>query len=46
VTQQEKPLLIASRSDGVLDVYDAATGAFVRSIGGTASDPLVMTAVR
>lgn len=46
VTQQEKPLLVASRADGVLDVYDAATGAFVRSIGGTASDPLVMTAVR
>lgn len=43
-TQQEKPLLVASRPDGFLDVYDATTGAFIREIGGTANDPMVMTA--
>lgn len=46
VTQQEKPLLVASRADGMLDVYDATSGGFVRQIGGTAHDPMTMTAVR
>ncbi|MBB6427783.1 amine dehydrogenase large subunit [Sphingopyxis sp. JAI128] len=45
-TQQETPLLVASRSDGSLDVYDAATGAFVRTVARVAHDPMTMTAAR
>lgn len=45
-TQQEKPLLVASRPDGSLDVYDAASGAFVRTVANVAHDPMTMTAVR
>ena len=45
-TQQEKPLLVASRPDGSLDVYDAASGAFVRTVASVAHDPMTMTAVR
>lgn len=43
-TRQEKPLLVASRPDGSLDVYDVATGAFVRTIVDVAHDPMTMTA--
>ena len=46
VTQRDKPMLVASRPDGLLDVYDAATGTFIHSIGGVSSDPMTMTAVR
>lgn len=46
VTQQEKPLLVASRPDGSLDVYDAASGAFVRTIVSVVHDPMTMTAAR
>jgi methylamine dehydrogenase heavy chain len=45
-TQQEKPLLVASRPDGSLDVYDAASGAFVRTIVSVVHDPMTMTAAR
>lgn len=45
-TQQQKPLLVASRPDGSLDVYDAASGAFVRTIVSVAHDPMTMTAAR
>lgn len=45
-TQQDKPLLVASRADGSLDVYDAATGAFVRTIVSVVHDPMTMTAAR
>lgn len=45
-TQQDKPLLVASRPDGSLDVYDAATGAFVRTIVSVVHDPMTMTAAR
>ncbi|HJS13028.1 MAG TPA: amine dehydrogenase large subunit [Sphingopyxis sp.] len=45
-TQQAKPLLVASRPDGSLDVYDATSGAFVRTIASVAHDPMTMTAVR
>ncbi len=45
-TQQAKPLLVASRPDGSLDVYEAATGAFVRTIASVAHTPMTMTAVR
>lgn len=46
VSREEKPSLIASRADGFLDIYDPVTGNLVRSIGGVASDPMTMTAVR
>jgi len=45
-TQQAAPLLVASRPDGSLDVYDAASGAFVRTIVDVAHDPMTMTASR
>lgn len=45
-TQQQKPLLVASRADGSLDVYDAASGSFVRTIASIAHDPMTMTAAR
>lgn len=45
-TQQPSPLLIASRADGSLDVYDGSSGAFVRTIAKVAHDPMSMTAVR
>ena len=45
-TQQDKPLLVASRPDGSLDVYDAASGAFVRTVASVAHDPMTMTAAR
>jgi methylamine dehydrogenase heavy chain len=45
-TAQERPLLVASRADGALDVYDARTGRFERSIAGVVHDPLTMTASR
>jgi methylamine dehydrogenase heavy chain len=45
-TQQASPLIVASRTDGSLDVYDATSGQFVRSILDVAHDPMTMTAVR
>jgi methylamine dehydrogenase heavy chain len=45
-TQQANPLLVASKPDGSLDVYDAATGAFQRTIVGVVHDPMTMTAAR
>lgn len=45
-TQQPSPLLVASRADGGLDIYDGRTGAFQRSLGGLAHDPYTMSAVR
>lgn len=45
-TQQDKTLLVASRPDGSLDVYDAASGNFVRTVASVAHDPMTMTAVR
>ena len=46
-TRQTKPLLVASRPNGSLDVYDGLTGAFQKTIGGTiAHDPLTMFAVK
>ena len=45
-THQAVPLLVASRADGSLDVYDAGSGAFRRTIAGVAHDPMTMTAVR
>ena len=46
VTHEDHPHLVASRADGVVDVYDAATGALVRSLGATlAFNPIVITPV-
>ena len=45
-TQQARPLLVAARADGALDVYDAATGKLQRTVIGSAHDPMTLTAVR
>jgi methylamine dehydrogenase heavy chain len=46
VTAQSAPLLVASRSDGSLDVYDATSGAFQRTLAQVVHDPMTMTASR
>jgi methylamine dehydrogenase heavy chain len=46
VTAQASPLLVASRADGSLDVYDAASGKLQRSIAQVVHDPMTMTAAR
>ncbi|NWK98962.1 amine dehydrogenase [Sphingobium lactosutens] len=44
VTREDAPQLIVARADGVVDVHDAATGAFVRTLGATvAANPIVIT---
>ena len=44
VTREEQPHLVAARADGVIDVYDAASGAFVRTLGATvAANPIMVT---
>ena len=44
VTREDAPQLIVARADGVIDVHDAATGAFVRTLGATvAANPIVIT---
>lgn len=46
VTREATPHLVLSRADGVIDVYDANSGAFVRSLGATvAYNPIVITPV-
>lgn len=35
VTREARPQLVAARADGVIDIYDAGTGAFVRTLGAT-----------
>jgi methylamine dehydrogenase heavy chain len=41
------PHLVLSRADGVIDIYDAAGGAFVRTLGATvAFNPIVITPVQ
>lgn len=45
-TQGKVPLLVASRPDGALDVYGAASGAWQRTIAGVVHDPMTMTAAR
>lgn len=45
LTKEAKPQLIVARADGEIDVHDAATGTFVRSLGKAGGDnPLVITA--
>jgi methylamine dehydrogenase heavy chain len=43
VTREEQPHLVAARADGVIDVYDAASGAFVRTLGATVANPIMVT---
>ena len=44
VTREDAPQLIVARADGIIDVHDAATGAFLRSLGATvAANPIVVT---
>lgn len=46
VTPEDTPHLIVARADGVIDVHDAATGVFVRSLGATvAANPILITPV-
>lgn len=44
LTREDAPQLIVARADGVIDVHDAATGAFVRTLGASvAANPIVIT---
>lgn len=46
VTREAAPRLVVSRADAVIDVYDAASGAFLHTLGNTiAFSPLVLTPV-
>ena len=46
VTREDMPHLVLARADGVIDIYDAGTGAFVRTLGATvAYNPIVITPV-
>lgn len=46
VTHEDAPRLVMTRADGGLDVYDAASGAFVHSLGNRAAfTPTVITPV-
>lgn len=46
VTREDVPHLIVARVDGAIDVYNAADGAFVHSLGRTvAFNPMVLTAM-
>jgi methylamine dehydrogenase heavy chain len=43
VTHEAVPHLIAARADGAIDVYDAGSGSFVRSLGATvAANPILI----
>jgi methylamine dehydrogenase heavy chain len=46
VTAQSTPLLVASRTDGSLDVYDGTSGTFQRTLAQVVHDPMTMTASR
>ncbi len=44
LTKDAKPNLIVARADGEIDVHDAATGAFLRSLGKAGGDnPILIT---
>jgi methylamine dehydrogenase heavy chain len=46
VTHEDVPHLVLARGDGVIDIYDAGSGAFVRTLGATvAYNPIVITPV-
>lgn len=43
VTREATPHLVAARADGVIDIFDAATGAFVRTLGASvAANPILI----
>ncbi len=45
-TQQAQPRLVVARADGVLDVYDVASGKLERSLGGAITfNPMTMSAL-
>lgn len=45
LTHEATPHIVAARADGGVDIYDAATGAFVRTLGGAvATMPITITA--
>ncbi|NKJ44110.1 amine dehydrogenase large subunit [Novosphingobium sp. SG720] len=47
VTREEQPHVVAARADGVVDVYDAGTGAFVRTLGANVgANPIMITVPR
>jgi methylamine dehydrogenase heavy chain len=46
VTREAAPRLVVSRADSAIDVYDAATGAFIHTLGSAAgTSPIVLTPV-
>jgi len=43
VTKESTPHLVAAQASGAIDIYDAATGAFVRTLGATvAANPILI----
>jgi methylamine dehydrogenase heavy chain len=43
VTKEASPHLVAAQANGAIDIYDAATGAFVRTLGATvAANPILI----
>lgn len=43
VTRETTPHLVAARADGVIDIYDSATGDFVRTLGASvAANPILI----
>ena len=43
VTKESTPHLVAAQASGAIDIYDAASGAFVRSLGATvAANPILI----
>lgn len=46
VTREDTPHLVLARADGVIDIYDVNSGAFVRTLGATVGyNPIVITPV-
>jgi methylamine dehydrogenase heavy chain len=46
VTHEATPRLVVARADSVIDIYDAASGAFVRTLGNhVAFNPLTISAM-
>ena len=47
VTREDRPHLVAARGDGVIDIYDAGTGAFAHTLGASvAYNPIVITPIQ
>ena len=43
VTREASPHLVVARADSILDVYDAKSGAFVRTLGNVGFNPQTMS---